>query len=221
MYKRQDRIPVELRAVRGWLLWRYVAVTGEAKPRKVPHYTDGTKRRGVQGSPDDRAQLGTFDKAVAAYRRGGFDGIGLALLPEFGLVALDFDHCGDTDPWVLGMVLGTYAERSPSGNGVRAVYWGTLPDGKTSRMEVFHVNGFVTVTGDVLPDCELFGADVATLPAHVAAEWARLHNVPPSCDDMPRGTDVDLDDLRSALASVPADDYDTWHAVGQLSLIHI
>jgi len=213
-YCNPDRIPVELRAVRGWLLWRYVSMPGEAKPRKVPHYVDGTKRRGAQGSPDDRAGLGTFDQAVASYRRGGFDGIGLALLPEFGLVALDFDNCGAADPWVLSLVLGSYAERSPSGNGVRAFYWGVLPDGKTSRMEVFHANGFVTITGDTLPDCDIFGADVAQLPEHIGAEWARLHNVPPPCD-MPRGADVDLDDLRSALASVPADDYATWHAVGQ------
>jgi P4 family phage/plasmid primase-like protien len=185
--------------------------------RKVPHYTNCHRRHGTQGSADDRAALATLAQARAAYAAGTWDGIGFATLHEFGVVALDFDHCvvdGEVAPWVLALCAGTYHEYSPSGNGVRAFYLGELDDGKTSQVEVFHAHGFVTVTGNVHPDCELFGADVAPLPEHVRAEWHRRHPPVDEIDATLHGP-VDLDDLDAALAHLDADEYESWVAVGQ------
>ena len=150
--------PQELRELPGWLLWRYEMHPGEAKPRKVPHYVSGGRRHGKQGSPEDRAKLATFSEASTAAIAGGFDGVGLAMLPDWGLVALDLDYCIDADgniPSELIPIIGlSYAEISPSGTGIRAFFKGDLGNHKSSRdaehaygVEVFSSSGFVTVTG--------------------------------------------------------------------------
>lgn len=73
-------VPNELRALKGWLLWK----RGQAKPGgefdKVPYYAPGGKRFGTQGIPEDLAKLATFDVALARLREGGYDGLGLPML---------------------------------------------------------------------------------------------------------------------------------------------
>lgn len=107
--------PAALRDLPGWLIWKFEP--GEKKPRKVPYYVAGGRRKGVQGSVEDRSLLVTFDEAKAAAERRQFDGVGLAILPEFGVVALDFDQCvvdGGVHPEVENLVTCTYAEYSPA-----------------------------------------------------------------------------------------------------------
>ena len=162
--------PVELRELKGWLLWRYEKRPGEVKPRKVPHYVSGGRRHGKQGSPEDRAKLATFSEASTAASAGGFDGVGLAMVADWGLVALDFDRCLLPDRRfpreVEDIVSRTYAEWSPSGNGARAFVRGNLGDHKSLvdgvnswGFEVFSTKGFVTVTGKMLPYTEALGMD--------------------------------------------------------------
>lgn len=159
------RIPAALREVPGWLLWKAVPVPGEDKPRKIPFYTNGSVRKGAHGSADDRAHLSTFDTALAAYKKGGYAGLGLAMLPEWKLVALDFDNCvkdGVVSAPVLELVGETYAEISPSGTGVRAFMRGACDNRKSldkvPAVEFFHSKGFVTLTGRVLEACDLVGS---------------------------------------------------------------
>ena len=87
--------PEPMRELQGWLTWRYEQFPNEAKPRKVPYYADGGKRYGLQGSPNDRAKLTTFAAARDAAARRGHDGVGIALLSDWGITALDFDKCVD------------------------------------------------------------------------------------------------------------------------------
>jgi len=89
------RVPEPLRAVPGWVCWRYEHFTGEAKPRKIPYWADGTRRHGTQGGPVDRARLTTFVVARDAAVRRGYDGVGFAPLGDFGYTFLDFDNCVD------------------------------------------------------------------------------------------------------------------------------
>ena len=168
--------PEPIRALPGWLLWRYETYEKEPKPRKVPYYVSGTRRHGQQGAPHDRANLTTFGAARDAAVRLGFDGVGLALLPDWNLTALDVDHCVDTDgnipPEILDIVRHTYAEYSPSGNGVRAFFFGAVGNNKSHAsgdlygLETFTSNGFVTFTGNILPHVDLLGYEdrVAQVP---------------------------------------------------------
>lgn len=162
--------PTELRALQGWIIWRYESEPGTGKQLKTPYYSNHGKRYGRQGSAEDRAKLVTFAAARDAAARRGFDGVGLALLPEWGITALDFDHCVDANGQlpkeVEEIVSRTYAEYSPSGKGVRAFVKGNLGNQKSFKdhnndygFEVFSTNGFVTFTGAPLPFTELLGLD--------------------------------------------------------------
>lgn len=162
------RAPDALRELPGWLVWKFKP-NGDKKPRKMPYYVGGAARWGAQGTPADRKRLATFDQALAFAVAHGYEGVGFAPMPDFGVTALDFDDCvhdGVIDPVVDKLVAGTYAEFSPSGNGIRAFVRGSLGTGKsnpkdksTFGFEVFDCNGFVTFTGNLTPTTELIGAE--------------------------------------------------------------
>ncbi len=161
------RVPEPLRELPGWLMWRFEHFTGEAKPRKIPFWADGTRRHGTQGGPQDRNRLTTFVAARDAAIRAGFDGVGFAPLSDFGYCFLDFDNCvdvhGNTPKEIEQIVSRTYAEYSPSGKGIRAALKGDLGNHKSAStpdqfgFETFSSTGFVTFTGNILPSCELLG----------------------------------------------------------------
>lgn len=210
-FRPPEILPAELRNANAWLLWRLTHVPGETKPRKVPHYANGNKRYGEQGSEQDRAQMVSFDRAVAAGAKGQYSGLGFALQADLGLVALDFDNVvvdGVVDPRVLDIVSGTYAELSPSGSGVRAFFRGALADRKDHNaggrhafaVEVFHAKGFVTITGNLLPQCELFGFAETVAPLSPAVLAMYRERFPEG--GAAAGFD-DLSDERALLAMAP------------------
>lgn len=167
-------VPEPLRELHAWLMWRYEHFTGEAKPRKIPYWADGTRRHGTQGGPVDRARLTTFVAARDAAARNGFDGVGFAPLADFGYTFLDFDNCvdggGNIPAEIEAIASRTYAEYSPSGNGIRVALRGDLGNHKSHAtpeqygVETFSSSGFVTLTGNILPICDLLGYE-----DHIAA----------------------------------------------------
>lgn len=168
------RAPDALRELRGWLVWHWRQKPGSPKPSKMPYYVSGKVRTGTHGSEADRANLATFEEAKAFAEKNDFAGVGLALMPEFGITALDFDNCvkdGVIDPRVEELTVGTYAELSPSGNGIRAFVMGQSPDHKDSApedgsfgFETFHAKGFVTFTGHVTELTSLTGTENTVAP---------------------------------------------------------
>jgi hypothetical protein len=172
-----DNIPEELRQCKAWLVWKLEVSKRTGKKLKVPYYVDGTRRKGTQGEPADRSKLATFDQACKALKAWG-SGLGFAMLPDWGLVGLDFDHCvtdGVIMPAVQEVVGATYTEFSPSGTGVHAFVRGALPDEKSHHtdpgvefgFETFHSTGFLTVTGQVTDVYELSGGGVMHLNGSV------------------------------------------------------
>ncbi|MEN9936011.1 MAG: hypothetical protein RLZZ387_2590 [Chloroflexota bacterium] len=234
---RDIHVPAPLRDVPLWLTWAYEQHEGEAKPRKVPQYSMGGRRYGQQGSPSDLAKLTTFAVAREAAARRGLDGVGFALTPDAGIVALDFDHCvvdGKVDDAVLDLVQGTYAELSPSGAGVRAFFTGAadiLGNRKSAATaerfgaEVFSSNGFVTVTGWMLDHIDLMGWEdrVAPLPARVIdycrTRFAGEGPAPVDPDDFMLGHEpkigLSLEEIADKVSQLDADmDRDGWIRVG-------
>lgn len=217
-----DKLPSALKAAPYFLVWRLTQIPGERKPRKIPHYANGAKRT-ANGSEEDRAQLVPFDRAVAACERGNYSGIGFALLPDCGIVALDFDNVvvdGRVEPWVLATIEGTYAEFSPSGNGVRAFFKGSARSRKSTGVEVFGDSGFVTCTGNQIPEVEMLG-------------WDEVIDITPRCSEFITDrfggdlAEIDLfaalkppldltpDEIQRTLDALPLDlDYDSWLKVG-------
>jgi hypothetical protein len=174
--------PAELRELQGWLMWRFEQDPNDTtnKPLKVPYYADGGKRHGRQGGIDDRGRMTTFAAARDAAAKRGFTGVGLALMPEFGITALDFDNCVDAQGAVPAdieeITSQTYAEYSPSGKGIRAFVRGSYGNRKSPTagndygFETFTSTGFVTFTGNAMPYTDIFGLEdtIANLDALVA-----------------------------------------------------
>lgn len=223
--------PDLLRALPGWLMWRFEQPADPtAKPRKVPYYTSGRRRSGQQGSVEDRQQLTTFEAAKAAAARRGFDGVGLALMPEFGICALDFDNCvnaGQLPPEVQAIVGSTYAEWSPSGQGVRAFVQGNFGNNKDNDprqpfgFEVFSSKGFVTFTGNRLDVVDVLGNENTVAEANDAVRglcmqrFRRIDDFdePDAAQRPPLGLTEAT--LREALEVLPDDlHYDDWIKVG-------
>jgi hypothetical protein len=223
--------PRILTAIPSWLIWRYEHHDGEAKPRKVPYYVNGVKRHGVQGRPEDRSSMTTFKAAKDAAIRRGYDGVGFAPMPDYNITALDFDNCmvgSDIHPEVEKLILGTYAEYSPSGSGVRAFMVGNLGDFKSLDdpkfgFETFSTKGFVTFTGNRLTMTDLMGVDDHISPVSqevkdfcvmrfgkgktVRDDDILMNYEPP--------LDLTSDEIKTALDKIDADiDYKAWLDIG-------
>jgi hypothetical protein len=48
---RNVEAPAAIRDLPAWVVWRFEAVPGGGKPRKVPYYASGSRRHGEQGGP--------------------------------------------------------------------------------------------------------------------------------------------------------------------------
>lgn len=145
---RPERVPLELRAMRGWVV---------SSPDKVPLNPSNLR----PANPTVPSSGGDFDGAVAAASRPGLGRIGLILNPATRLVAVDFDGCRDPvtgaiDPAVQAEIdrLDSYTEVSPSGTGIRVLAYGALPPGrrKNGKREVYDRDRYVSVTGHVLQE---------------------------------------------------------------------
>lgn len=165
---RELHVPEQLRKFPGFVIWRYEArFEGDPKPLKVPYWPLGGKRYGRQGDAKDRANLTTFEVARDAAVRRGFDGVGFALMAEWGIAALDFDNCngenGAIAPEIERIISRTYAEVSPSGKGLRVLLQGDLGNHKSLSdfepfgLETFSSSGFVTLTGNIHAITDLLG----------------------------------------------------------------
>lgn len=148
-----QNIPADLKNLKGWVVWiaKEKATPKLNKFDKVPYYPSGQLRNGRQGSEQDKARLGIFEEAHNAFKNDTrYAGLGLAMLPDWGLVAFDGDECvneaGEIDGDVDELTSGTYTEVSPSGKGVRAFFKGTHETKRLGSREIYSATQFVTVT---------------------------------------------------------------------------
>lgn len=157
---RDIHLPAPLQDLPIFLCWQFEPrFEGDPKPRKVPYYSHGGRRSGRQGTPQDREKLTTFAVAREQALKRGMTGIGIALLEGYNLIAVDADNCvvdGKVPPEIVEAIGSTYAEYSPSGNGIRAILQGNIGNHKAPTTnadwgwEVFSTTGFCTLTGNAL-----------------------------------------------------------------------
>jgi predicted P-loop ATPase len=146
-----------------WVVWRLVARPNK-KPTKPPYQARAPQRKASSIDPSTWAD---FDTALAAYRAGKADGIGLCLYNS-ELEAFDLDDCrnpttGDIEPAALKLVARakSYSEITVSGTGLRILLTGTgskvhrkqaVPGANGMTIETYRrAERFIVVTGDVLP----------------------------------------------------------------------
>ena len=155
-----DNIPMELKRIPRWVLWRFVLV-GENENKKwakLPAQTSGQSASST--NPDTWTD---FLAVQEAYQKNPnkFDGIGFVFDGTDNLVGVDLDDCYDAEQGSFTNValqhiaesLQGYMEVSPSGTGVKIF---TRAD--THNSHVDHDKGFefypkgryFTVTGHLI-----------------------------------------------------------------------
>lgn len=154
-------IPANLRDSGKFCLWRREERDG--KPTKVPYSPLGGK-----ASSNKEHTFSDFRKAASTLNRRAdkYDGLGIGLFGD--LVGIDIDHCVDEDgclsPLAQDIVerLGSYAEFSPSGEGVhilcrapelnfdKDLYYLKNPNNHVEVYAAGYTNRYLTLTGDAL-----------------------------------------------------------------------
>ena len=170
-----DGLPQELKDTALWCVWRYERREGQDKPTKVP-CNARTGGRAMSNSP---STFTSYQTAVKALERGGYDGLGVGVFN--GLCAIDIDDCldenGTPSPLARDIVstMQSYTETSPSGRGIRIFFKAAdFPYDKaryytmsTAQGLEIYVSGatskFLTVTGNSEPWAGAF-------PIHERAE---------------------------------------------------
>jgi hypothetical protein len=161
----QDRIPAALKGQAHWIVWKFEYIDG--RWTKVPYQPAAPKSKASTTEP---AHWTDFATAVQVYERlkgtpDAVDGVGYVFSHGDEYVGGDLDNCfvdGVLQPWAvayLNRLLPTYAERSPSGKGIKFIAKGTLPGTGTrhvikganegAAIELYDVARFFTITGDV------------------------------------------------------------------------
>ena len=154
-------VPDELKVAPRWVCWQLEE--REGKLTKVPYRADG----GGKAGSTNPSTWATFDGAVAGYERHGFDGIGFVFADDRAFTGLDLDHVLDEDGrladeyrWVVEDA-DTYAEISPSGDGLHLLFLGGKPEGATNckrnqpdgrTVELYDHDRFFTMTGKIYAD---------------------------------------------------------------------
>lgn len=209
-----------LRAAKRWMLWKSVPNPDPAKkPDKVPHYVNG-QPRGATDTPADWMQLASYQDAVATLNAapGMYAGLAFALGPDgsgWHWQGIDLDDVPQNQLSELANTLPGYVERSPSGNGCHAIGYGTpfaALGSNGTGIEAYAGGRYFTFTGDTIRDGAL--TDLAPV---VQGRLAPMHGIQRPTTRATGTVYVDpttISDLRSALFSMRADDYELWRTCG-------
>lgn len=157
--ERYEDVPEVMRNRPQWVCWKREQRDG--KTAKVPYSVESGRR----ASSTDPTTWASYDRALEAV--GGYDGLGFVLTADDPFVFIDLDHVlrGDGDTRLVDGERGemakrvlssvdSYAEVSPSGDGVHIIARASKPDGVGSKndalgFECYDHARFATVTGRV------------------------------------------------------------------------
>lgn len=146
-----DTIPASMKQATRWVCWRFEQ--RDDKWTKTPI----NARTGGNAKSNDATTWVTFDVAVAAYQRGGVDGIGFMLGDGWSGIDLDehLDGDGRLTPFAEDVLrrFDSYHEVSPSGEGIKIFIHATIEHGHADHkagIEVYGSGRYFTVTGQKL-----------------------------------------------------------------------
>ena len=191
-----DNIPVELKEVGQWVLWRLER--RRQRWTKIPYQTSG-----LLASSIDSHTWTTFGEANTAREMGPWDGLGFVFTSNDRYVGIDEDNCrnpktGAIAPWAERVTrsIDSYTEVSPSGTGLKVFAKGYLPAGRRRQgdLEMYDSRRFFTVTGHHLggtprvveergPDLHSLHGEVFGAKVQAAMIAERQRNLPGGMSD--------------------------------------
>lgn len=151
-----ENIPREMQVFDQWIVWRYEDTDGK-KPTKVPY----SALNGRLASVTDPASWASFDACVSALSSNLYSGIGFVLTEADPYLFIDLDDTeGDQTAFNRQVEIynefNSYAEKSPSGNGLHIICKGSIPSGRRrSHIEIYSSQRYMTMTGDVYRDAPI------------------------------------------------------------------
>lgn len=146
-----NNVPLLLRDRKQWIIWNYVWKEKTGKWDKPPH----SPHTGYGCDLTDPEQWVTFDQAIESMQRFNADGIGFSLSHDDDITGGDLDHCFTE----LGLIplaqkvldlAETYAEISPSGDGLRLLWLGKISQSVARSdlgIEMYVGGRYLTITG--------------------------------------------------------------------------
>lgn len=177
-------IPLELKRIPRWVLWRLVEVGDEGNKRwsKLP-----TQVNGQPASSTNPATWTDFPSVQHAYEQDPekFAGIGFVFTAEDNLIGVDLDDCYDPASGFTNAALQQladqipgYQEVSPSGTGVKIFTRADLSHAHvdhTIGLEIYPQGRFFTVTGhhitgDLPPQNYDLGSVIPARSLHVTGD---------------------------------------------------
>jgi hypothetical protein len=216
-----------------WAIWRWTPKPGSGW-QKPPFMATQPARHASVTDPKTWTDYAT---ALTAVRAGHGDGVTYVLTKEDGFAAIDLDHCrdpvtGSVEIWaqlMLEQALRSYAEITPSGNGLRI--WGTaageslhrkfsLDTGDDHAVELFRAtNKALTISGLDLRQGRSFG-NIDTLVDWCVFFGEKHKPVPPAATASIRfngnGSGYSVDEIEQSVRDgAPADGNrsDLFHAI--------
>ena len=137
-----DAIPQQLKDIDRWVMW---------KGNKIPYCAKHKKA----ASSTDPETWESFTSVKIWYETGDYSGVGFVLSDDDDILCIDLDN-KEGDPAKLeeykqfAQTFDTYAEISPSGNGIHIWGLGKKPGNKCRRgdAELYGRLRYMTVTGD-------------------------------------------------------------------------
>jgi len=144
-------IPLELRELPRWIVWKKVFNPDTEKEQKIPFQPRDPHRR---ASSTDPLTWSDFRTALFIAENHGFDGIGSVVVDP--LIFIDYDRVVEhwtIAPWVFDelKLLNTYSEYSQSGTGIHAVGRAKKPGPMGDEREVYDSGRFMYLTGKLVP----------------------------------------------------------------------
>lgn len=165
----EKSIPEEMRSHNNWVLWKYEDRDG--RKTKVPYSVKGGKAKS-----NDPGTWAAFDEAMKLFHKGNYSGLGF-MLGHSPFIGVDMDHVlhgEELEPWAAEMLaeLGTYAEISPSGEGIHAIGRGEMDRSgyRSGLLEIYAEKRFFTVTGHIYRDYSAIADIGPQIAAHIEAQ---------------------------------------------------
>ncbi len=137
-------VPKELQSYNQFVLWKYETVND--RRTKIP-YTIYDTRASSTNSKTWNSFMSVYDR----FNYGGYDGIGFVFTDRDPFIGIDWDNIDlNESVWEEVESFNSYAELSPSGNGIHCICKGVIPEGSRCRAgnrEMYSHGRFFTLTG--------------------------------------------------------------------------
>lgn len=176
-----DNVPLELRRLPQWVVWRYENVGDNPKPTKVPYCPKSGKHADVN-RPDT---WGTFEQAKLTLDSSNsyYAGTGFVFTPNDPYCFIDLDDTkGDAHAMARHIQIhnefGSYSERSPGGMGLHVIIKGSVPAGRKNTkaaIEIYSAQRYATMTGNAYPQP---GVPIVEQQSLLMQLWQQMESKP-------------------------------------------